>query len=270
MNDLHAPRIPYLSDAQLLVRQRHLVSEVAATRRRRRQRTALAGGGVAAVLMAAAIVPVALGARPTTLRLASYDLRLPSSYRQGTIANPAPSCDGTLLLFGEWPPLFAPASTGPAPAIVGIPAGTAPIASAASRHGGCIAMMVGPMHPVTAYPILAVTPVRGVVIDRHLGWVGVWNGLVPGTGVVAQRLIEPAGSHAVPCLEPVEQGSWPASEWLLRPSGTCAPTGGREVQLDLQMPVTGHPGEVRDLLISTTRLTEQQLVSIVREGLTTN
>ena len=70
MNDLNSPPIPYLSDAQLLVRQRHLVSEVAATRRRRRQRTAVAGGGVAAVLVAATIVPAALGARPTTLRLA--------------------------------------------------------------------------------------------------------------------------------------------------------------------------------------------------------
>jgi hypothetical protein len=63
MNDLEAPRVPYLSDDRLLARQQHLVQEIGA-RRRRRQRRGLAFGGVgltASAVTAALVVFLGAG-----------------------------------------------------------------------------------------------------------------------------------------------------------------------------------------------------------------
>jgi hypothetical protein len=77
VNDFDAPAIPYLTDARILTRERHLVQEIAASRRRRQRRGfvfASAGpvvGGVAAalVLLLGAGTPPAFAAwtaSPTT------------------------------------------------------------------------------------------------------------------------------------------------------------------------------------------------------------
>ena len=62
MNDLEAPRVPYLSDDRLLARQRHLVQEIGARRRRRhRRRLACGGAGLTTSGVTVALV-VLLGA----------------------------------------------------------------------------------------------------------------------------------------------------------------------------------------------------------------
>jgi hypothetical protein len=63
MNDLEAPRVPYLSDDRLLARQQHLVQEIG-VRRRRRQRRGLAFGGVgltASAVTAALVIVLGAG-----------------------------------------------------------------------------------------------------------------------------------------------------------------------------------------------------------------
>jgi hypothetical protein len=64
MNDLEAPVIPYLTDARLLSRQRHLVQEITASRRRRQRRGFVVGGGGLAVsgVVAALVVLAGPGA----------------------------------------------------------------------------------------------------------------------------------------------------------------------------------------------------------------
>jgi hypothetical protein len=62
MNELEAPLIPYLTDARLTTRQRHLVQEVTAQRRRRQRRVfALGSAGLVAAGVTTALV-VLLGA----------------------------------------------------------------------------------------------------------------------------------------------------------------------------------------------------------------
>ncbi len=62
MNDLEAPRVPYLSDDRLLARQQHLVAEIGARRRRRQRRgIAFGGAGLTAAGVTAALV-IVLGA----------------------------------------------------------------------------------------------------------------------------------------------------------------------------------------------------------------
>ena len=66
MNDLEAPRVPYLTDDRLLARQDHLVREIGA-RRRRHQRRGLAFGGarLTASAVAAALVILVGGGTPS-------------------------------------------------------------------------------------------------------------------------------------------------------------------------------------------------------------
>lgn len=62
MNDLEAPRIPYLSEDRLRTRERHLVSEITTFRRRRQRRVfALGGVGLVASGFAAALAVVLVG-----------------------------------------------------------------------------------------------------------------------------------------------------------------------------------------------------------------
>ncbi len=62
MNNFQVPPIPYLTDARLLTRERHLVQEITASRRRRqRRRIVLGGAGLVAGGVTAALV-VLLGA----------------------------------------------------------------------------------------------------------------------------------------------------------------------------------------------------------------
>ena len=62
MDDLEAPRVPYLSDDRLLARQQHLVAEIGAGRRRRQRRGLAFGGvGLTAAGVTAALV-IVLGA----------------------------------------------------------------------------------------------------------------------------------------------------------------------------------------------------------------
>jgi hypothetical protein len=56
MNDLEAPPIPYLTDARLHTRERHLVAEITARRRHRRRGFALGGAGVVASGVTTALV----------------------------------------------------------------------------------------------------------------------------------------------------------------------------------------------------------------------
>jgi hypothetical protein len=66
MNDLEAPRVPYLSEDRLLARQQHLVQEIGA-RRRRRQKRGLAAGGVgltASGVTAALVILLGVGTPP--------------------------------------------------------------------------------------------------------------------------------------------------------------------------------------------------------------
>jgi hypothetical protein len=66
MNDLEAPPVPYLSDARLLARERHLVAEVTAHRRRRQRRGfALGGAGLVASGVTAALVVLVGGGTPS-------------------------------------------------------------------------------------------------------------------------------------------------------------------------------------------------------------
>ena len=111
-------------------------------------------------------------------------------------------------------------------------------------------MMLGRVHPATTYPILGFYPAQAAEIDGYRGWVGVWDGLLPYSGVILTKFIEPARSGAKPCIPPVSED--------------CTPVGGPEVQMDLQMPVSAHTGQVQDRFISTTRLTQRELVSIVK------
>jgi len=66
MNDLEAPAIPYLSDARLLSRERHIVKEITASRRRRQRRGfVLSGAGLTVSGVAAALVVLAGPATPS-------------------------------------------------------------------------------------------------------------------------------------------------------------------------------------------------------------
>jgi hypothetical protein len=56
MNDLEAPPIPYLTDARLLTRERHLVQEITARRRHQRRGVALGGAGLVASAVTTALV----------------------------------------------------------------------------------------------------------------------------------------------------------------------------------------------------------------------
>lgn len=63
MSDLEAPPVPYLSDARLRARERHLVSEITTFRRRRQRRGfALGGAGLAASGVGAALAALLVGA----------------------------------------------------------------------------------------------------------------------------------------------------------------------------------------------------------------
>jgi hypothetical protein len=62
VNDFHAPAIPYLTDARLLTRERHLVQEITASRRRRQRRGFAFGGAGLVVGGVTAALVVLLGA----------------------------------------------------------------------------------------------------------------------------------------------------------------------------------------------------------------
>jgi hypothetical protein len=62
MNDLEAPPIPYLSDARLLNRERHIVQEIRVCRRRRQRRGLILGSAGLVVSGVAAALVVLVGA----------------------------------------------------------------------------------------------------------------------------------------------------------------------------------------------------------------
>lgn len=196
---------------------------------------AAAAAASAALVATGVAVPLALGASggtPTTLRLASYSLRLPSRYhavKSGSVlCNP-------LLLFayvphaGVTPP--GPSSHPAEPGIV----------SAADQAGACISVgMSAPYTPGSPDATFIATKPRvtePVQIDGFQGWVGTWTWIGEGQN---------GGDMMI--------------------DGVPTPSGSTEEELVLTVPAAD--GQLQYFAVAATGVTAAQLVSIVSAGLT--
>lgn len=203
----------------------------------------LAGAVVAAAVMAGVALPLALhaSARPaklgTTLRLASYSLRLPTSYHQ---VDAAPLFSAPNALFG-----YEPVAGATPPALQTQPSEPR-IVAAVDQTGGWVSMALSgsytPGEPDAPFLLEKPSQAQQIQIDGYnavIGsgsWVDFRGRPVPGYG-------------------------------RAKLSGQLPVYASRQVQqvVVVSLPVPG--GQAQDLAVIAGGLSESQLVSIVSEGL---
>lgn len=196
-------------------------------------RRTLASAALAAA--AAAAVPIAAqagGPTRTTLKLASYSLRLPARYHEVEAATV--SCDPLSLFafaphIGVTPP--GPTSQPAEPGIV----------SAADKAGACVSVgMSAPFTPGSPDHIWVATKpsvTQPVDIAGYRGWAGTWTW--QGAGLKGGDLMI---------------------------NGVPVANGSTEEVLALTVP--GNDGQLQYFAVAATDVTTAQLVSIVTAGLT--
>jgi len=202
------------------------------------RRIYLAGAAAAAVAAAAVAVPLSLGstvpaatqATKTTgpvMRIASYRLRLPNSYRltaATTVKCPVP--------FGFAKPGSSPTqwvAVGAAPTAQS-PAYASQMVAAANAEGSCISVVLAPPYtPTTANP------------DRD-------------AGVLQNTQSVQVGSY---------QGR--VGTWTLTSEPNSSTVGTSQPALFVEIPVSG--GKTQDLVVTADNLSESALVSLVAGGL---
>ncbi len=189
----------------------------------------------AAVVATAIAVPLAVharGASGTTLRLASYSLRLPARYQEvkgSVLCNP-------LALFAYVP---TPGGTPPGPPTRPAEPG---IVSAADKAGACVSIGMSAPYTLGApgATFIATKPrvTEPVQVEGYQGWVGTWTWI--GSGLNGGDMVV---------------------------DGVPTPSGSTEEVLDLTVPAGDD--QVQDLTVAATGVTGAQLVSMVSAGLTT-
>ena len=189
---------------------------------------------LAAAAAVAITVPLAIGggshpaAAEPVLRLASYTFQLPAGYKL-TAATSAP-CHAfvTAAALLPWDPNFNDRRA---------PPGQTAMKAAASASGGCIAAMLAPPYTPTA----AVPDPEAPVARAHPVQVGRYH------GVIVHSL-----NHYPPVLVFSVTGFRAAKHHLFTELFVPLPAGG---------------GQMRDLVIGASRLSESELIKIAAPGL---
>jgi hypothetical protein len=212
----------------------------------RRHRTVAAAAAV--VVGAAVVVPLEFGPRGPTpsstgteIHLASYTFRLPSGYRalrqddHRPAARALSSCHpGVIATFpvGSTVPSFDDKPDEPG------------VVSAANAAGGCISMaLIGPFTP-------------GGPETPTIAGVGGPN----DTAEPASQAIRVGPYQAL-------VGSWKMLGWSTQGTPAPAPWNGEtELVVDVSLPEPG--GQVDNLVVTSTELSQSALIALVRSGLT--
>jgi hypothetical protein len=196
---------------------------------------ATAAAASAAVVATSVAVPLALhsdGRTATTLRLASYSLRLPGRYHDvisgSVLCNP-------LALFAFAPhPGVTPPGPNSQPAEPGI-------ASAADQAGACVSIGMSaaftPGSPDQIWVATKPSVTQPVDIDGYQGWVGTWTWQGAGLN---------------------------GGDMLI--NGVPTPNGSTEEVLALTVPESD--GQLQYFAVAATGVNAAQLVSIVSSGVT--
>jgi hypothetical protein len=213
-------------------------SPVVSTGQAGHRRIHFAGIAAAAVAAVGVAIPLAIGTHAPAatrvtkrvapvLKLASYRLRLPSTYRLTSATAPQCPVGVTFSVPESAPTTWTGGRTGSA-SPVQTPAYASDMNAAANAEGGCVTMALAP--PYTPTPTNP-DPEAGTLEDTPPIQIGPYEGRV---------------------------GTWTS---YAKPSGVAS----QQASLYVEIPIGG--GQTQDLVVSANSLSESALVSLVADGL---
>lgn len=210
------------------------VSEIVAKGRRRRTGRVLAAAAACAAVAVGIAVPLAagIGSQPaaarTVIRLASHTFRMPAGYR---LAAATSSCHAFAVY-------MVPSSGVPlhAKGVFQNPPYETEMKAAASASGGCILLALAPRYTPTA-----AIPDPEALTGAHPVHVGRYRGLISHSSVFLTGIDRRAAEHGI------------------------RPGWSRLTQLFVRLPAGG--GQMRDLVIGASQLSDAALIRIAAHGL---